>query len=139
MAKSPSGMDSPEAANDPAIAELYRLMVSRDQMMWEELTKRDSALQDRMMELFSRLLEASSVDHVMVSGFTVIAEQLHEQLQPLRELAPSRTPLSDADDKVLASLRRALARPDFSISPGERPGAVVLEDASQTFSRSLAS
>ncbi|MDQ0564390.1 hypothetical protein QO004_006208 [Rhizobium mesoamericanum] len=125
MARTPSGTNKPEGASDPAIAELYRLMVARDQLMWEQLTQRDSTLQDRMMDLFSRLLEASSVDRVLVSGFTEISEQLHEQLQPLRELAPSRTPLSDADDKALASLRRALARPDFSISQEDRPSAVV--------------
>lgn len=139
MAKTPSGSSSPEGASNPAVAELYRVMVARDQAMWDQLTQRDSALQDRMLDLFSRLLEANSIDRVLVKGFDEIAGQLQEQLEPLRDLAPSRTQLEPADDAALASLRRALVRPDFSRPSEGGAGAVVTANVSQIDSRSFAS
>jgi len=118
MARSPTP-GSHDEVQDVAITQLYRQMIERDQAMWKQLNERDRMLQDGMMELFSRMLDNSSVDRVMVAGFTEIAEQLREQLSPLRDLSPPREPLSEEQDALLISLRRALTRPDFSLSPGD--------------------
>lgn len=114
MVRSRSGTSTTEPTTESEIAELYRLMVARDQAMWDQLTNRDSLLQDRMLELFSRLLDANSIDRVLVTGFTEISEQLKEQMQPLRDLSRPHAVLNPMDDAALASLRRALSRPDFN-------------------------
>jgi hypothetical protein len=114
---------------DPALAELYDQMISRDHEMWQRLTERDSKLQDGMMELFSRMLDNSSLDRVMVNGFTAVSDQLKEQLAPLRDLTPNRAPLDDDQKALLKSLRLALTRPNYSLSPGDVPGRLVTTDS----------
>lgn len=122
MAKSPSESEGAPSGVDAAIAELWTQMVTRDQMMWEQLTQRDTELQGRMIELFSRLLETNNMDRVLVHGFSELADQLKEQMAPLRELAPQRTLLPEEADRRLASLNRALARQNFGGPPeSDRP------------------
>jgi hypothetical protein len=108
------------------IAELYEQMVSRDQAMWNQLTERDRRLQDGMMELFSRILENTSVDRVMAQGFSAVSEQLKEQLSPLRDLTPRRAPLDAEQKALLGSIRRALARPDFDFSSNDAAAGRII-------------
>jgi hypothetical protein len=117
MPRNPSGSDEPPRSTDAAIAELWRQMVSRDELMWQQLTQRDTELQGRMIDLFSRLLEANSVDRVLANGLGELSDQLKEQMAPLRELTRARIDLSDFDDRRLASLNRALSRPNYGGPP----------------------
>lgn len=117
MPRNSGGSDEPPKATEAAVAELWRQMVSRDELMWQQLTQRDTELQGRMIDLFSRLLEANSVDRVLANGLGELSDQLKEQLAPLRELAHARANLSDHDDRRLASLNRALSRPNYGGPP----------------------
>jgi len=128
MARSPDEPANRDDIQDVAIAQLYRQFEARDRAMWERFTERDGKLQDRMLELFAKILDTNAMDRVMAVGFNEIADQLHAQLEPLRELAPQRAQLDESEDAVLASLRRALTRPDYSILTEDRPGQVVLGD-----------
>jgi hypothetical protein len=110
---------------DPAIAAIFRQMSARDQAMWAQVLERDSQHQERMMEIFSRMLDNSSVDRVLAKGFNKVSEQLHTQLGPLRDLTPSRAPLDEGQRATLASIRLALARQDFSFSLDELPSGIV--------------
>jgi hypothetical protein len=115
---------------ETTLAEIYDRMMARDEQMWTHINRRDSKLQDRMMELFSRILDNSSVDRVMVAGFTTVSDQLKEQLSPLRDLTPHRAPL-DTDQKVLLhSLRIALDRPDYALAREDIPGRLIIIDNS---------
>jgi hypothetical protein len=143
-----------QGPQDARLAELYDRMASRDQAMWERLAERDSKLQDRMIDLCSRMLENSSVDRVvhdgfdkvsnqlkeqlsplrdltpsMVNGFTGVSNRLEDQLRPLRDLAAYHAPLDDDQKILLKSLRLALARPNYSLSPGDVPGRLLTTDS----------
>jgi hypothetical protein len=114
---------------DPALAELYDQMISRDQEMWQRLTERDSKLQDRMMDLFARILENSSVDRVMAAGFDSVTEQLKAQLGPLRELTPQRAQLRPEQKELLGSMRLALARPVYAVAREDIPSRLFITDS----------
>jgi hypothetical protein len=113
---------------DPATAEFYKQLMSRDQAMWARLTERDSRQQVGLMELFSRMLENTSVDLVMATGFNKVSEQLHTQLSPLRDMTPRRAPLDEGQRVLLGSIRLALARQDFAFSIDELPSGIVTID-----------
>jgi hypothetical protein len=114
---------------DPALAELYDQMISRDQEMWQRLTERDVKLQDRMMDLFARILENSSVDRVMAAGFDSVTEQLKTQLSPLRELTPQRAQLKPEQKDLLGNMRLALARPVYAIAREDIPNRLFITDS----------
>lgn len=136
MPKNPSGSDQPATDTEAAIAELWRQMVSRDELMWQQLTQRDTELQGRMIDLFSRLLEANSVDRVLANGLGELSDQLREQMAPLRELARPRADLSEFDDRRLASLNRALSRPNYGGPPESEAPFWIDTGASQMERRS---
>lgn len=123
MAKNPSGLDETprdtesKGTEESTIAEVMSQVVTRDQVMWEQLTRRDTELQGRMMDLFSQLLGTNSLDRVLANGLGELIDQLKEQLAPLRELARPRADLDEGDDARLASLNRALRRPNFGGPP----------------------
>ena len=116
---------------DPALAELYDQMISRDHEMWQRLTERDSKLQDGMMELFSRMLDNTSLDRVMATGFDNVSEQLKEQLSPLRDLTPRRAALDKEQKVLLKGLRLALTRPNYSFSREDAVSRVVPTDGNK--------
>jgi len=116
---------------DPALAELYDQMISRDHEMWQRLTERDSKLQDGMMQLFSRMLDNTSLDRVMATGFDNVSEQLKEQLSPLRDLTPRRAPLDKEQKAQLKGLRLALTRPNYSFSREDSVSRIVPTDGNK--------
>jgi len=113
---------------DPATAEFYRQLISRDHEMWARMTERDNRQQVGLMKLFSQMLENSSVDRVMSKGFAEVSEQLHTQLSPLRDMTPRRAPLDAGQRALLGSIRLALARQDFDFSIDELPSGIVTID-----------
>jgi hypothetical protein len=137
MPRNPSGSDDSPNGTEAAIAELWRQMVTRDELMWQQLTQRDTELQGRMIDLFSRLLEANSVDRVLANGLGELSDQLREQMAPLRELTRPRADLSDFDDRRLASLNRALSRPNYGGPPESEAPFWIETGASQMERRSF--
>jgi hypothetical protein len=65
---------------------------------------------DTLNQLVMRRVGATSVEDVLASGF----ETLFTQLEPLRDLTPKRTLLSDVALNRLLHLRKSLDRPDWS-------------------------
>jgi len=120
---------------ETVIAELLERMSERDRAMWAQLSERDSKLQDRMMELFARILENSSVDRVMAAGFDSVAEQLKAQLSPLRELTPQRAQLKPEQKELLGNIRLALARPVYALAREDSPSRLFITDSSNNDGR----
>jgi hypothetical protein len=70
------------------------------------------ALRDEIQVLrqFVRnVAEANAIENVIINGFSTLATQL----QPLREMAPPRTPLRRDGEQALHTIRKALARPQW--------------------------
>lgn len=65
---------------------------------------------DTLNQFVLRVAGASSVETILTEGF----ETLSAQLQPLRDLTPKRTLLSEAALCKLGDLRKSLDRPDWS-------------------------
>ena len=114
MPDKPPEKNAQALATELALAQLFTQMVDRDQQMWQRLSERDSQLQGQMVGLFSQLLQANSVDRVLVKGFHEVTEQLKAQVGPLRSLGREYVALPAPDDALLATLQRALVRPDFT-------------------------
>ncbi len=124
--------------DDTYLNEVLHHMDVRTQLILEQCAQRDAVLQEKFIDLFSRLLDASSLDRVLVAGFSEVSDQLGAQLAPLRELARQYTPLSDEDDARLASLRRALERPNFSGPAPEDTVPMIGRGVSRINTRSFA-
>ena len=57
--------------------------------------------------MIGNVAQATAIENVISNGFL----ELSAQLQPLQDLTPRRTPLSDAANTQLLQLQRALERP----------------------------
>jgi len=85
---------------------------------------------ERLEGLVAQILQASAIENVMMNGF----DRISAQLEPLRDLAPKRTLLSEAASEQLRQLRDSLKRPkwigsDFRVQPGpdfDSKGSVAL-------------
>ena len=64
---------SPEVVAAIPLGEWMTQMMARDAQMWEQLNQRDNQMQGQLLELFSQLLSANSVDKVVMSGFDEMA------------------------------------------------------------------
>jgi hypothetical protein len=115
--------DGPSAA-DIAFGVLFEQMMERmmerDLQLRQQFAARNDALQDQLIGLFSRIADATGVDHVLVQGLGSVSDQLATMIAPLRQLGQQLgqqvTPLSEADDLDLAALHDALRRPDSARS-----------------------
>jgi hypothetical protein len=74
-----------------------------------QISKLEQEMKD-LKNVVQQIANASAIECVLQNGF----EELAEKLAPLRELAPTRTPMKDYEYKQLQNMRVALARPDWS-------------------------
>jgi Ribonuclease G/E len=94
------------------IAELRRQLADAITMV-ETLRQQYGASTERadtLNQFIMRVAGASSVEEVLKRGF----DTLSAQLEPLRDLTPKRTLLSEAALNQLGDLRKSLKRPDWS-------------------------
>jgi transposase len=136
MPKPPNEADPEQVATLGDLMAMFKEVLARDEAMWTKLSSRDVKLQEQMIGIFARLADASSVDQVLVNGFDAVAEQIKAQVAPLRSLGRSYEPLKPEADKLLATLQRALRRPDFSLDPAEG-GIRTLPDPRTLSDRSI--
>ena len=59
--------------------------------------------------MIGNVAQATAIENVISNGFL----ELSAQLQPLQDLTPRRTPLSEASNAHLLQLQRALERPQW--------------------------
>lgn len=101
------------------LGEWMTRMMERDNQMWDQLNQRDNRMQDQLVTLFSRMLDANSVDQVLVHGFTEMTKSIDGLTTPLRSLGREYKKLENQVDEDLATLNRALRRHDFITAEGE--------------------
>lgn len=114
MANRNTPPERPEVVTAIPLGEWMTQMMARDNQMWEQLNQRDNQMQGQLLELFSQLLDANSVDRVVVSGFDEMGKLLKEQLGPLRQLGRDHVKLDEKTNAKLVILQKALMRQDFS-------------------------
>jgi len=80
----------------------------------EELERQQNSATEKMQgelahltEMVGQLCGMSSMEHVLQHGFHLIKEQL----APLRELSPQRTPLDEEANNRLRNIRESLIHP----------------------------
>ena len=113
MAKTPAGTDNPPIPIRNA-EDLLKFIVERDGDFWDKFAERDAAMQEKVLDLVSQIVDANSVDRVLGSGLHEIAEQIRIQMSPLREIPNTHRKLAEDEDAQLVSLQLALERPDFT-------------------------
>ncbi|WP_298093420.1 hypothetical protein [uncultured Sphingomonas sp.] len=114
MVRSNTPPDAPEVLAAIPLGEWMNQMMARDNQMWEQLNRRDNDMQKQLLELFSQLLAANSVDRVVVSGFDEMGKLLREQMGPLRTIGRDYGELDQDTNRRLETLQKALERQDFS-------------------------
>jgi hypothetical protein len=90
------------------LQQVSQLLTTNQALTQQHLAATERA--DTLNQFIMRVAGASSVEEVLKRGF----ETLSSQLEPLRDLTPKRTLLSEAALNQLRHLRTSLDRPDWN-------------------------
>lgn len=124
MAKT-TGTAGKDAASAELNSDLLQFIVERHDQLWTRITERDDALHNQVLGIVSKIVDANSLDRVLATGLQEIADQIEEQMSPLREIPNSHKRLEDPDDARLTALNLALERPDFSLPGATEVGPLL--------------
>jgi hypothetical protein len=106
--------DTPDMQVAIPLGEWMTAMMERDNQMWEKLNSRDERVLGEVLKLFSQVVEATSIDHVVAHGFDEASKQIGQYVAPLRSLGREYSEPGEGVNETLEILHRALKREDFT-------------------------